>query len=57
MDTYISDYIPKLAVGLVLITMGVLVVLALLSFMGNTPLDDQPASAIQAAADAAAGGA
>lgn len=52
-----TDAIAKIAVGLVLLTMGVLVVLAILSFMGNeTPLDDKTAEVIQAAADAAAGG-
>lgn len=56
LDTY-GDLLPKLAVGLVLFTMAVLVVLALLSFMGaSTPLDDRPADVIQAAADAASGG-
>lgn len=49
-----EDMLPKLAVGLVLLTMGVLVLLAVLSFLGDGPLDDKPAAVIQAAADAAA---
>lgn len=48
-----GEWLPKVAVGLVLLTMGVLVLFALLSFLGE-PLDAKPASVIKAAADAAA---
>lgn len=51
-----DDLLPKLAVGLVLLTMAVLVLLAVLSFIGEGPLDDRPAPVIKAVADAAAAG-